>query len=442
MEAQELADILVGRHMPPTAKNLASAVGQLAREGVLADGELLPPVRELAAMLRISPATVSAAWSQLRERGLIEGRGRGRVHVIWAAPLPRDPRPVTQGVVDARLLLPDPLLVPTLDESLQFATRFTSAADYDDAPILPALARAVVQTWPRRFAPQALVVANGLADGMWASLRALSVPGDRVLVENPGLPLTQRVVRRLGLLPVPFSMDQDGPRLVDVSRGLRQSPVAMIWQSTAQIPTGVRTSPERMGQLLRLLGERSCVPIEVDDVGDLSTTPLPELDAVTPNLLTLRSYEKAYGPDIRLAVIAGGGQLIEQIHGQFLIDRQWISRILQGSLAWLLGDAETQRGVRASAQEYQRRRDLLLTHLEMPSQGTTGLCLWLPVLDEPAAVSSAEQEGLLVHPGSLSSVGSVPSGHIRLATTRLRGDAAGLAAIVTRAAAAVWAPGS
>src|SRR5690625_1485097 len=72
VEAAWLADQMA----EASAAGIAAGVGRLIRAGAIAPGARLPPVRELAGRLRVSPATVSAAWSQLRRRNVIAGQGR------------------------------------------------------------------------------------------------------------------------------------------------------------------------------------------------------------------------------------------------------------------------------------------------------------------------------------------------------------------------------
>lgn len=51
---------------------------QMMTDGTLRDGDRMISIRELATMLGINPATVSKAYKELEERGLIETeKGRG-----------------------------------------------------------------------------------------------------------------------------------------------------------------------------------------------------------------------------------------------------------------------------------------------------------------------------------------------------------------------------
>ncbi|MCW2505569.1 MAG: yjiR, partial [Actinomycetia bacterium] len=59
-----------------TASGIADSVESGVRDGGLAPGALLPPVRRLADDLGVAANTVAAAYRALRQRGVIETDGR------------------------------------------------------------------------------------------------------------------------------------------------------------------------------------------------------------------------------------------------------------------------------------------------------------------------------------------------------------------------------
>ncbi len=74
-----MRDVLSGleeRLESPTSKGLAHAVSVAIRDGVLAPGDRLPPIRQVAQELMLSPTTVSAAWQLLARSGAIRSDGR------------------------------------------------------------------------------------------------------------------------------------------------------------------------------------------------------------------------------------------------------------------------------------------------------------------------------------------------------------------------------
>src|SRR4051794_13786952 len=104
------------RLQEPTARGLARAVTRAVREGALGPGDRLPPIRELAHELTLSPTTVSAAWAVLTRAGTLRTAGR-RGTVIADIHARRDGRyrrvidrqalfetDLSTGVPDAKLL--------------------------------------------------------------------------------------------------------------------------------------------------------------------------------------------------------------------------------------------------------------------------------------------------------------------------------------------------
>lgn len=62
----------------PIYRQIMDGIRDLVAAGVLAPGERLPSIRELASELRINPASAVKAYNELRHEGLIEsGQGRG-----------------------------------------------------------------------------------------------------------------------------------------------------------------------------------------------------------------------------------------------------------------------------------------------------------------------------------------------------------------------------
>src|SRR5437763_16096040 len=97
-----------------TAVKIARSVEAAVGAGKIASGERLPPVRDLAARLQVSPATVAAAYRILQERGVTIADGRRGTRIRRSSPAaPAPPRP-PRGVRDLvtgnpdRDLLPDP----------------------------------------------------------------------------------------------------------------------------------------------------------------------------------------------------------------------------------------------------------------------------------------------------------------------------------------------
>src|SRR3954469_12140320 len=102
-----------------TARGLAEAVGRAIGDGAITPGAKLPPVRAVAAELRMSPTTVSAAWQLLRRSGTIRTDGRrGTVVAESRTAGPGRYRAALPGrtgfALDLSTGVPDPALLPRL----------------------------------------------------------------------------------------------------------------------------------------------------------------------------------------------------------------------------------------------------------------------------------------------------------------------------------------
>jgi DNA-binding transcriptional MocR family regulator len=172
-----------------SARGIAATVTRLVRHGEIPTGSRMPAVRDLAVVLRVSPATVSSAWGLLRSQNVIEGRGR---QGSWIVDVIRSPRPKrfetigtywSKDVLDLSLATPDPALLPHLDEALARSVRGANFNTYEREVIAPALADAARAEWP--FVPEALLVTNGGYEGLRLLLSSMLVPGDYVAVADP-----------------------------------------------------------------------------------------------------------------------------------------------------------------------------------------------------------------------------------------------------------------
>src|SRR5437763_2491476 len=116
------------------AREIVGAVEADLREGRVRPGERLPPVRALAGALGVSPATVAAAYRQLRERGVVVADGRRGTTVSRRPPLAHHlPSVLPPGTRDLASGHPDPELLPAWPE------RTPSTRLYGMAPVAPRL---------------------------------------------------------------------------------------------------------------------------------------------------------------------------------------------------------------------------------------------------------------------------------------------------------------
>lgn len=428
----------------PTAKGLAQAVSRAIRDESLRPGDQLPPIRQVAAELMMSPTTVSAAWQLLARSGTIRSDGRRGTTV---APTARGGERYTRALrhespvrLDLSTGIPDSALLPALGPVLATLHDPATPSSYLDDPVLDELRVEVERDWP--YAADDLLVVDGAMDALDLVTRALLRPGDLVLVEDPGFPPLLDLLEDRGAEVVGIPLEEDGLDLQRVQGLLPRRPAAVVIQPRGQNPTGVSMSAGKAQRLAGLLRGQDCIVIEDDSSGPIASSAPISLGADIPDqVLHIRSFSKSHGPDLRLAALSGPDVLLAPVRHARAIGQGWTSRLLQRVLTGLLRDDDCARGIEAARAEYARRRELVVAGLarhgiEVP--GTEGLNIWVPVRDEPAAVLRLASQGIAVTPGSPFSVEHLtgPEGHVRVTTGLVREHHAELADVIAEAATA------
>ncbi len=390
------------------AESIAASIEAAISAGALAPGDALPPVRELAAQLGVNANTAAAAYRELRDRGAIETAGRRGTRVRHRpATTPRSllGLDVPAGVRDLSTGNPNRALLPIGGASPAAAGAIQPVL-YGEQAVSPALQEFARRTLSADGVPaDHLAVTSGALDGIERALTAHLRPGDRVAVEDPGWANLLDLLAALGLSAEPVRVDDDGPLPGDLARALGSGVRALVLTNRAQNPTGAALSADRAESLRELLVHRSddLLLVEDDHCAGISGAPLHTLAGRTAHWAFVRSASKAYGPDLRVAVLAGDHRTVERVHGRLRLGPGWVSHILQRLAVGLWSDPTAAELVATAERHYAdsrlRLRDAL-SERGLEAHGRSGLNVWVPVPDEAVAVSHLLGAGWAVAPGS------------------------------------------
>lgn len=436
-------------------QGIAGGIARLITTGDLAPGDRLPTVRDLAAELGVSPATVSHAWQRLASSGLITSRGRSGSFV---RSVPRDWMPRRyrglDGALDAPVDLsrgtPDPALLPALGPAIsRIAARAETSsappANYLQKPDIPQLHDLLRETWPT--AVESITVTNGALDAIDRAFQTLVRFGDRVVIENPTFPPFLDLLEHYGLDPIPVDVDHEGMRPEGLAAALRATPAIVLLQPRAHNPTGASVSLERAKELAFVLyrsrsAERTLV-IEDDHSGSISTAPEVSLAAWLPDrVLHVRSFSKSHGPDLRIGALGGPRALVDRVVARRLLGPGWTSRMTQALLFELLTDPASVDEVERARDTYADRQARLAIALRghgIAAVAGDGINTWLPVADERGAIVRLTAAGIRVAPGGpfLPEEGggeASTGGHVRVTVGVAGDDLEGIAAALATAA--------
>ena len=438
----------------PTAKGLAHAVSAAIRDGHLAPGDRLPPIRTVATQLSLSPTTVSSAWALLARSGAVATDGRRGTKVLdvrgggttrYRKALERP----STFTLDLSTGVPDPALLPDLGSALAGLTTAPRTGSYLDDPVLPGLAEELRRDWP--FDVPEVAVVDGAMDAMDLLVRSRLRFGDRVVVEDPAFPPLVDLLESVGVQLVGVALDEDGLSVEGLRAAMVEPVAAVFLQPRAQNPTGVTMTAERAQALARTLADTEALSgsgalvVEDDSAAGLSTSPLASLGRWLPDrTVHIRSFSKSHGPDLRLAALSAPAPVLGALAARRQLGQGWSSRLLQQVLLALLTDGDATAAVRTAAATYAARRAHVVDGLRARGVGVggrEGINIWVPVHDETAAVVRLASQGIGVAPGAPFRLGSPPAegGHVRVTTGLATGDLDSLVdALADAAGATGW----
>ena len=431
VDAGQLSSLILTTEATATPQRIVESVTSLTSSGILAEGQRMPTVRDLARLLRTSPATVSSAYHALARSGILRSRGRAgtfvlrqsRTHrydagdLLAEVPATAPDRPI----IDLSKGTPDLSLLPDIRPFLgKLGTHTAFVNSYDGPTILPMLEQILRRNWP--YEPEAMTMASGAGDGLAHTMNAFVQPGDFVITEAPEYPLILDMIEAHGAMAFGVPMDGFGmlPDALDRALTMLESQrlavphgghqVSMILlQPRAQNPTGASFSPQRIDALADVLlahypnGVGMPLIVEDDHSGDVANAYATSLAQRLPqHVVHIRSFSKSHGPDLRLAALSGPEDAVEAIIAQRRLGSGWVSRFLQEILYEMLADKEAFHTVTNARHIYatrQKTMHALLLRQSLDVHTGDGLNLWIPVRDEPAALRLLAEQGIRVAAG-------------------------------------------
>jgi len=417
-------------------------------------GARLPSVRELTARHQASPVTVAEAIRQVVAQGLIETRP-GRGTFVAARPDERPapdlswqtvalgPRRPGEDEMQALLALPPAGAIPLsggyLDADLQPAAALGAAlARAARQPATwqrgPAEGRADLRAWFAREAGAGLraddmVICPGGQAALSSTLRALTVPGEAVLVESPTYLGALAAAHAAGLRVVPVPADADGVRPDQLAAAFARTGARLFYcQPLYANPHGATLAGHRRAEVAAAVRDAGAFLIEDDYARDLAIDgeAPPPLAADDPDghVIYLRSLTKSAAPGLRIAAIGARGPVGARLRAARLLDDFFVAGPLQQAALEFVTAPAWARHRRALRAELRSRREALLAALRLhlpeltaPAIPRGGLHLWVRLPDginDVALSAAAAAEGVIVFPGRPWYAAEPPAPHLRL----------------------------
>lgn len=443
-----------GTGAAPLHEQLARHLQHQIRHPLLAPGARLESVRACARRHGVNPQTVVAAYDLLQAQGLIEPRARQGFFVRAAppaldggaasdaAPAPTHATALVRGMfaylhdagssrampgagtLPAEWLLTPPLasMLRQLLRDQQFAETTCAYGPPEGDPLLRGeLARQLAQA-EVPAGPDNVLSCNGATQALDLIVRALTRPGDAVLVEQPGWAVQFSQLARAGLRLLPVPRGPEGPdlqRLRELARTHR--PRLMVAVSRLHNPTGQCLGSACAHRLLELAREFDFLVVEDDVYAPLCEQPaalLTAMDGLQRTVL-IGGFSKLLAPGWRVGYLAAPHALLERLRDAKLLAGLGSPMLTERAVGLLLQRGGVHRQAAALRARLARARQRVVRlardhgcRFETAPQGLFG---WVDTgVDTDRLARQLHESGYLIAPGRLFDPEGAPSTHMRL----------------------------
>jgi DNA-binding transcriptional MocR family regulator len=430
-------------------------------------GQRIATSRELVARYRVSASTVARAIAELAREGLVEARpGAGVFRAAATAQSPAAGDTSWQEVVlatsaDSVIAVPDraagadgllatlavppvqvidlngayphPSLQPgqALGAALSRAGRRVGSWSRPPVEGIPELRDWFAREIGGTLARENIIVCPGGQAALATTVRALSHPGEAILVESPTYPGTLAAARNAGLRPVPVPVDAEGMRTDLLASALGRSRARIIVvQPLFQNPTGASLSQQRRTELIDVARQHGAFVVEDDFaryVGHADAAPPPPPMVTSDEdgvVVHIRSLTKPTSPNLRVAALAARGPVVDHLRAATIVDTFFVPRPLQEAALDLVTAPVWPRHLRRLSHALAERRgaasQTIGAHLGDTVLGPApagGFHLWLHLpagLVDRDVAATALRAGVAVTPGRRYFATDPPPGRLRI----------------------------
>jgi DNA-binding transcriptional MocR family regulator len=413
----------------PVYQKLCDAIVLLIESKKLAEGDRLPPHRDIAQFVGVNVSTVTRAIKLLQQRGHVESRvGSGS---FIRPPRPRSPRSgvvETEGVCDLSVNRPatDAYLhiLERILPTLPLHSHFRMIQDYHlpegDERVRRAFAHWLAPALGHED-PNRLVVVNGCQHGMSCIVETIAQPGDVILTDQitfhgfislcaaKAIRLKSVETDQAGMVPEAFR-----------EACIHNRPKAVFLMPNNHNPTTVTLSARRRKALADIAREHGVYIIEDDVCGPLMDNPPPTIASTHPDItFYVTSLSKCIAAGTRLGVVSAPPSQVAALAGMLRLNC-WSTNSLMNFIAATMIEQGSMDEIIATERAELRLRNKILNEFLPPSQTPrepTSPFAWIE-LPEPwrcsTFVKSAEQAGVCVLTGEAFSFSQTPLHAVRI----------------------------
>ena len=375
----------------PAYLMIADLIEADIEKGFLQARDRLPPLRDLASLLSLNYTTVTRAYKEAANRGLIDSHpGSGSYVKGRTSTLP----PRNGSNVEMTMNMPpeiedhglqtrirEDIIQVTQQADLNTLLRYQDfGGSEQDKEAAVWLLRDLIHCADTRR----LLVCPGIHSALVALLSLLCGKRGTLCVGHLVYPGLKAIAAQLGVSLVAVQCDQDGPRVKSIEELCKSQEVSALYLNpTLQNPTTL-TMGQRRREAIADLALRYNLPIIEDDAyGLVPETPAPAIANLAPELTYyINGLSKCFGAGSRTAYLIAPSVIQSQRIAGALRALSVMASPITNALAtrWIQnGTLHTVRNQqRELSRQRQRRARQVLGHLH-PVANEDGFHLWLPL---------------------------------------------------------------
>ena len=425
---------------------------------LLRGGARMPSIRQCAANLEVSCATIVASYDKLVARDYLESRRgagfyvreRAALHAplpAGSAPAPGAPQPMdvvwlirnmfrqapAQPAPGSGMLPPEWLDGELVARALRDVSRQPGAAMISyglPQGFLPLRQQLQLKLAGLEIAcpPEQIVTTVGVMQALDLVAREFARPGDTIFVDDPAYWLMFGAFAAMGVQVIGIPRLKDGPDIAVLEQlAALHRPKLYVINSVLHNPSSTSLSAAKAFQVLRLAEQHDFLVLE-DDIycdmhpGAASTvqpaTRLAALDQLR-RVIYLGGFSKSLAANLRVGFIATSKE-----RAQRLADRKMLATLTTSDIGERVVYKILSQGLyRKHAERLRARLDKVRdgTYRRMERAGLrfepaqAGMFVWADTgRDTNVLAEQALAEGLVLGPGSLFSPRQLPSTYMRL----------------------------
>ncbi|WP_081163225.1 PLP-dependent aminotransferase family protein, partial [Ensifer aridi] len=405
---------------------LVNALEQDIADGRLSQGDRLPPHRDLARELSLSVGTVSKAYQEAEQRGMVSSRvGQGtfvRRRIGERSQVTARHEPVNLA-----------LNVPVEGDEAQILSSLFGEVtrERDLVPLLRYHPHGGI--WQHReiiaaslsdssftVDPARLFLCNGAQHAIDIALRLVAKPGDSVLVDAFTYSGFKAIGAASHLTLVPVEMDGEGLDPEALKQLCRQSGARVLYcMPTLQSPTARTMTLARRQRIAELAEELDLAVIEDDVYGFFfNERPVPIASLAPTRTFYITSYSKCIAPGFRLGTLTVPAAYIAQADLLLHASAWYVAPMLSEAVVRLIQNGKFEELLSERRRQAQERyRAFVTTFPDAEKLQSPPFYGWLPLPSEWSAdqfTAAARTRGILVTPPIASAVGEDEPGAVRI----------------------------